>query len=283
MKKNKKVLIVIVNYKSTHVLLELLDSIKNLSYKNYEILIIDNNSNEDLTKLKRYKIKLIENIENVGFTGAINQALKNYKYDYYLLLNPDTIADKNILSELINTAESKNAGFVGSAIYDYKSKKLSALAGRRNFWTGLAFPIKDINEVKELNGLNEYVDACSLLISRKVIENVGYFDENYFMYLETEDLILRAKKQGFKVFTNPKAVVYHKLYGSAGGKKSKRTVYLLNKNRIYFMKKFTSKPRFISFLMINTLIILPLYIITYLLKKDRFSLIPALIKGNFSI
>ena len=283
MKKNKKVLIVIVNYKSTKYLLELLDSIKNLSYKNYDILVVDNNSQESLDELKKFNIKLIENKENKGFTGAVNQGLKNYKYDYYLLLNPDTIVDEDLLSELINTAESKKAGFVGSAIYDYGTKKLSALAGKRNFLTGLGFPIKNIKEPTELDGKTEYVDACSLLISRNVIDKVGYFDENYFMYLETEDLILRAKKQGFKIFTNPKAVVFHKLYGSAGGKKSKRTVYLLNKNRIYFMKKFTSKPRFISFLIINTLIILPLYIITYLLKKDRFSLIPALIRGNFSI
>lgn len=278
--KNPKVLIVIVNYKSTKDLIELLESLKNLIYKNYDILVIDNNSQEPLDKLKKYKINLIELKENVGFTVAINQVLKNFKYDYYLILNPDTIVDDNLLTELVNTAILYNAGFVGSAIYDYKSKKISAVAGKRNLITGLAFSIKGIKDVKELDGKTEYVDACSLLVSRNVIDKVGYFDENYFMYLETEDLILRAKKQGFRIFTNPKAIVYHKVYGSAGGKKSKRTVYLLNRNRIYFMKKFTSKPRFISFLLINTLIILPLYLIVYLFKKDRFSLIPALIRGN---
>ena len=76
--KNVKILIVIVNYKSTNDLIELLDSINKLKYKNHDILVIDNNSQESLEELKKYKIKLIENKDNLGFTGAINQALKNY-------------------------------------------------------------------------------------------------------------------------------------------------------------------------------------------------------------
>ncbi|MBI2670620.1 glycosyltransferase family 2 protein [Candidatus Woesearchaeota archaeon] len=280
--KAPKVLVVIINYKSTKDLLELLESMKNLTYKNYDILVIDNNSQEDLSLLKKYKVKLIENKENLGFTGAVNQAFKNFRYDYYLLLNPDTIIDKNLLSELIETAEKNNAGFVGSAIYDYTTKKISAIAGKRNFITGLAFPVKNINAIMELNGKDEYVDACSLLVSRQVIEKVGYFDENYFAYLETEDLILRAKKKGFRVFTNPKAIVYHKVYGSSKGNKSKRAVYLLNRNRIYFMKKFTNKSRFALFIVVNTLFVFPLMILVYLIR-GHFSLIPAVIRGNFSI
>ncbi|MEK6974159.1 MAG: glycosyltransferase family 2 protein [Nanoarchaeota archaeon] len=280
--KNPKVLIVIVNYNSTEDLLQLISSIGNSSYKTYDIVVIDNNSSEYIEKLRNLKLKLIENKENIGFTKAINHALKNFKYEYYWLLNPDTIVNKNTLTELISTAEKYNAGFVGSAIYDYNTNKIYAMAGKRNFFTGLAFTIKDINEIRELNGKTEYADACSLLISRKVIEQVGYFDENYFMYLETEDFMLRAKKQGFKIYVNPKAIVYHKMYGSSKGKKSKRTVYLLNKNRIYFMRKFSPKTRFYVFLVINFLVIFPFQILVYLIK-GRFSLIPALIRGNFSL
>lgn len=278
----KKILVVIVNYKSTKDTIELLESMKNLSFKNYDVVVVDNNSNEDLSSLTKYKIKIIENKENLGFTGAINQVFKQFKYDYYYLINPDTIVHKDVLGNLLETAEKNHAGFVGSAIYSYWDMKLVSLAGRRSFITGLAFPIKDITETKELNGTTDYVDACSLLISREVIDKVGMFDEKYFMYLETEDLIIRAKKENIKSFTNPKAIVYHKGYGSSHGKKSPRTVYLLNKNRIYFMKKFLNPWRFFLFLLINTFIVFPVMLFVYLIK-GRFSLIISLIKGNFAI
>lgn len=278
----KKVLIIIVNYKSTKDAIELLESMKTLTFKNYDTIIVDNNSNEDLSGLNKYKVKVIENKENLGFTGAVNQIFKQFKYDYYYLINPDTIVHKDVLNNLLDTAEKNHAGFVGSAIYSYWDMKLVALAGRRNFITGLAFPIKDINEVIELNGTTDYVDACSLLISREVIDKAGFFDEKYFMYLETEDLIARAKKENIKIFTNPKAIIYHKGYGSSHGKKSKRTVYLLNKNRIYFMKKFLNPWKFFLFIMINTFIVFPIMFLVYLFK-GRFSLMISLIKGNFTI
>ena len=278
----KKILVTIVNYKSTKDTIELLESMKTLAFKDYDVIVVDNNSNEDLSQLNKYKIKIIENKKNCGFTGAVNQVFKQFKYDYYYLINPDTILHKDVLNNLLDTAEKNHAGFVGSAIYSYWDMKLVALAGRRNFITGLAFPIKDINDAKELNGITDYVDACSLLISREVIDKVGLFDEKYFMYLETEDLIARAKKENIKVITNPKAIVYHKGYGSSHGKKSKNTVYLLNKNRIYFMKKFLSPWKFSLFLLVNTFIVFPAMFLIYLLK-GRFSLMIPLIKGNFTI
>ena len=100
------------------------------------------------------------------------------------------------------------------------------------------------------------------------------------MYVETEDIQFRAIKKGFKVLINPKAKVWHKVYGSSSGKKSKFSIYYLTRNRFLFMKKSINILRYFLFLILNLFIILPLQFVLFLFRK-QFDLIPAFLKGAF--
>ncbi|HLC56863.1 MAG TPA: glycosyltransferase family 2 protein [Candidatus Nanoarchaeia archaeon] len=278
--KEPEVLIIIVNYNTEDDTIELIESIRRLEYKNYEILIVDNAS-KSIEKLKKIKnVKLMKNKVNSGITGAVNLAIReNKNYDYYLLLNSDAVVDRFLLKELVNVAiKDERIGFVGSAIFNYYSKDLDSLGGKLDFITGIAKPIKDYYAPAELKK-NEYLDACALLISNKIIKEVGMYDENFFMYCETEDLIFKAYERGFKAYINPNAKVYHKVYGSSGGKKNKFVVYYLYRNRIILLKKHLKLFRFLLFLLIHFIVIIQVQAILFIFRR-QFNLIKSVYKGS---
>lgn len=268
--------ILIVNYNSAHHILELIDSLRKSSIKNFKIVVVDNASTDDsIDILKHLKtIKLIQNEKNMGFAAAINQGIKIIKTKYTLILNPDIIVEENTIKNLIDLAENKHADFVGGVIYDYKTKKHYSSGGRINMLIGIASSIK-ITEPRELEE-NEYFDACVYLAKTESFKDLMY-DEKYFMYGETLDFITRARNQAIRIFVNSDAIVYHKLYGSSEGKKTSQIVYYLTRNRFLYMKKFSKY--YILFLLIQ----IPIFIIQvlkYLITKPW--LLPSLIKGYFN-
>jgi GT2 family glycosyltransferase len=88
----------------------------------------------------------------------------------------------------------------------------------------------------------DFASGCCEMIKREVLEKVGVFDERYFLYYEDNDLSQRAKKQGFKVFYQPKAILWHLNAGSTGGSGSILQDYYITRNRLLFGFKFAS-PR----------------------------------------
>lgn len=282
------VLISIINYNSTSHSLECLKSLKSLDYKDYKVYIADNASKEDVSPIKKQFPDVIfnQNKENLGFTGAHNQAfnyaIKN-KIKYVLLLNPDLVADSHFLSELIKIAESDSSiGIVGGNIYSYiNPNKLVTSGGYISFITGIGYESKRSknNEIQELTNIHEYFDGCCLLLRTDMLKKIGLYDEKYFLYNETEDLCIRARKAGFKIMHNPHAKVWHKGYGSSGGKKSPIPVFYMVRNRHLFIKKFFPK-RYVLFL----LSIIPVFLIQsfLFLAKGQISLIYPMIKANLN-
>ena len=271
--------ILIVNYNSTNYTIELIKNLKKSTYKKFDILVFDNNSKEDLSNLEQLKeIKLIKHDKNLGLSGGVNKALTFIKNKYVLLLNPDIAIDDNCINELLELIKKdEKIAFVGGAIYNFKDKnKINAFGGKINFITGLAKSLVNEYKIRELK-YGEYTDACVLMFNREIFQKLGGYDKKYFMYLETEDIILRAMKNKFKVLINPKAKVWHKVYGSTGGKKSKFSVYYLTRNRFLFMKKF-STYNYALFLFINLFFILPLQLILFLIR-GQFNLIYSFLKG----
>ena len=271
--------ILIINYNSTNDTVNLIENLKKSTYNKSDILVFDNNSKEDLNKLEKLKdIKLIKNDKNLGLTGGVNKALKFINSKYVLLLNPDIQIDENCVSELLNLIKKdEKIAFVGGAIYNFNNKnKVNAFGGRMNFITGIAKPLINENKIRELK-YKEYTDACVLMFNKEIFQKLGGYDEKYFMYAETEDIQFRAMKKGFKVLINPKAKVWHKVYGSSGNKKSNFSVYYLTRNRFLLMKKFNFNY-YALFLFVNLFFILPLQFLLFL-YRGQFNLIPVLFKG----
>ena len=222
--------VVIVNYNVKAFLEQCLMALERVKHNlKIETYVIDNASvdgSQAMVKKKFPHVHLIENHKNLGFGRANNQALKLVKGKYILILNPDTLIQEDtllVLKEFLDTNE--NAGAAGCRLINPDGS--FQIASRRSFPTpwvaftkivGLSkifpksklfgqynvtyFNPDTLNEVDVLSG--------SLMMVRKlVLDKIGYFDEDYFMYGEDIDLCYRIKQSGWKIFYVPKTKAIH--------------------------------------------------------------------------
>lgn len=240
-----KVMIVVVNYNSENITLECLNSVFKIDYQNYFVVLVDNGSSNNLAKIIKTKfpnIILIENKKNIGFAPAINQVIKNFKdYDYLLLLNNDTIVDKNFLSLLI---QIKDAGILGGTIYYYNSDKIWFAGGKIRWLRGLCSHLKNINYKKKV----DFITGCCFLLKKEVINCIGNLDER-LVYAEDVDWCIRAKNKGYKIIFVPDSKIWHRI-SQTFGKKTPNYYYYLTRSRMLFFKKHTTKIGWLIFLFV---------------------------------
>lgn len=278
----KELCVLIINYNSSLDTFNLISDLQKSNYTNFDVLVFDNGSKEDLSNLEKIKnITFIKNNENLGFTGGVNKALNFIKSKYVLLLNPDIIIDDNALKELLDLIKNdEKIAFAAGSIYNFIDKnKVDSFGGKMNFLTGIGRPLINETEIRELK-YGEYTDACILIFNKEIFQKLGSYDERYFMYVETEDIQFKAMKNCYKVFIDPKAKVWHKVYGSSGGRKSKRAVYYLTRNRFLFIKKHVNIFNYVIFLFLNLFGILPLQFLLFL-KRRHFDLLGAFFLGIY--
>lgn len=235
---NPKVSIIILNWNGWQDTLECLDSLLEITYQNYEVIVVDNGStNESLAKLKVKNEKLkvdgksfeiIENRENLGFAGGNNVGIKyalENGADYVLLLNNDTLVSETFLSELVAQAEkNKIFGLFGPKIYFWPRttpERIWFIGGRINWlktkgWH-VNYDAKESSPAETGARLIEtdYITGCGLLIRREVIEKIGTLSDDYFLYYEDTDYCLKAKDAGWKCGIVPSARIWHKVSRSA--------------------------------------------------------------------
>jgi len=251
MKKREKVFIVIVNYNSGSYIIDCLKSLEISRYKDIKIseVIIDNSSVDNslqLIKQQFSKIKIINNKNNLGFAKAVNQGIKNAlqnKADYVFLLNPDTLAEKNLLKPLIQLIKSdKKIGIVVPALKDeVKAGSVYSLGLKFNKFLGRTEHIHlHVNPRSLHHQEEELVSGCAMLIKKEVFKKIGLFDERFFMYFEDSDFCLRTRKAGFKIYVEPKAVVIHKQNLDKKPNKEIKKKYLVQSNSL-FIKKHVAK------------------------------------------
>jgi len=239
-----KVSIIILNWNGLKDTIECLESLKKITYPNYEVIVVDNGSEGNDADIleEKYKgyIRLIRNKENLGFTGGNNIAIKKIfdggKSNYILLLNNDTVVEPNFLLKLVEIAENNpEVGVIGPKIVLYdQPDKLAHGRGVINWRSGSGIG-------KEGEGLLEcdFVTGCAMLIKKSALEKLDYFfDDDYFTYYEDADLCLRIKDKGFKIIYYSGAKVRHKVGISTGMKeKSSKFIYYYIRNKFLFMHK----------------------------------------------
>lgn len=222
MKKLPEVDITIVNYNGGEVILECLKSIFSLKDNlDLTVWVVDNDSKDESVEGIRKKfprVNLILNQENVGFGRAHNQALKKAKGDYALILNPDTRIESGVIEELVGYLNShSDIGAITPKIVFENGK--ADLTAHRGFPTPLAafkyYILKDESLYHLTDRMSDQphevdsIGGAFFLTPRAVLDKVGVFDEDYFMYAEDIDLCLRIKKAGFKVIYYPGREVLH--------------------------------------------------------------------------
>ncbi|WP_434640805.1 glycosyltransferase family 2 protein [Thermoanaerobacterium thermosaccharolyticum] len=265
------VYIILINYNGYKDTIECVRSIEKITYKNYKIVIIDNASTDNSIDILRQTLKnykIIQNDKNLGFAGGnnvgIRYALENGA-EYILLLNNDTVVDKDFLSYLIKGFSVKeNVGMVGGKIYYYdKPDKIWYAGGKFNKLRarGVHFTLDNNIDYKEV----KFITGCLQLISADAIKKVGLMKEGYFLYYEDVDYCFRFIKKGYKLIYSRNSIIYHKCGGSANYK-SPLSIYYSNRSRFLFINENLDG---ILLIISNIIFFLEFFIKFIIYKKDN--------------
>lgn len=239
--------VVILNWNGKEHLKECLDSLLKQSYKNFEILFMDNGSTDDSVSFvkKNYpNVKVIENKSNLGFAEGNNVGMRTAKSKYIIIMNNDTRSDKNLLKNLVKAAkeESESVGIFASKMLFYDRPTVLNSAGLQLFEDGAAID-RGINEdPKDYVKREEVFGSCggAVLFKKEMLEDVklgeDYFDSDFFCYYEDLDLAFRARLRGWKAIYVPDAIIYHK-FGATTKKISNLGLYHGIRNKIFMIVK----------------------------------------------
>jgi GT2 family glycosyltransferase len=250
------VFIIVLNWNNANETLKCLESLRQLNYSNYQIIVIDNGSTDNSPEIIRSsfpEITILETGENLGYAGG-NNVGNRYAMgkgaEYVWILNNDTVVDNHCLEYMVQAAEAdERIGMVGSKILFIDKPDTICYAGGRVYlnrggltWHIGSNHIDDGSFDKPME--TEYITGCSVLAKREMIEDVGLLDENYFLYFEDADWSLRARQKGWKVFYEPKARLWHKQKDLFDADYIYRYLYYSFRNRLFFMKRFAPDKMF---------------------------------------
>jgi len=258
---HSKVSIIILNWNGLKNTIECLESLKKITYPNYEVILVDNGSkgnDADILK-EKYKdyIRLIRNKKNLGFAEgnnvAIREVIKEGKSDYILLLNNDTAVEPDFLDELIKCAKRHlNTGSIQPKMVFSWNPRFIDSTGHLYSKNSLAFNRGAYESVDKYNEENEIISCCAgaCLYRISALKDIAiedeYFDKDFFTSYEDVDLGFRLQWAGWKSWYCPKSVVYHKR-GATTGIRSPFIIYHFSRNQTWtFFKNFP-----ISFLLKN--------------------------------
>lgn len=281
MQKNKHHLIsvVIVGYNAKHFLPECLGSLTKGSYKNIEILYIDNGSTDGTSEyINKYypQIILIQNSKNVGFSPAHEGILAKVKGDAVLLLNTDTIAEGNLLKELVKALyEKKDIGAVQPKILMYPEKDKIDSIGSFFLLTGFLYHV-GYEKDSSLAIYNKPMEIFStkgaiMLIKKEVLDKTGLFDNDYFTAFEDTDLCMRIWLAGYRILYVPSTKAFHIGGGTVMKMIRSFVVFHGEKNRIATYIKNLS-PKYLLKVIPRIIIMLQIEFLMYLIIKRRIDL-----------
>lgn len=244
-----KLSVIIISYNSAHFLQTCLQPlIESLHQIPSEIFVVDNNSKDNSVILVRtlfLNVHLLANTKNLGFGAACNQALREAKGEYILILNPDVCVHPTTLSTMLSYLQNHQK--IGILVPQLRFTDGSLQYSCRRYPVFLAhfiqrfFPNsqvvrsylmldKDHSVIQEI----DWAIGAFLLVRREVFQQIGLFDERYFLYFEDTDLCRRTKNAGRSIVYYPKAVATHYFHQSSYKILSKPFFHHLRSMFIYY-------------------------------------------------
>ncbi len=275
-----KLTIVIVNWNGLEDTIECLESLIEIEYSNYNIIVIDNNSSSaegERLKEKFENIKVVGLKRNLGFANANNIgiliALSNQETEYVLLLNNDTVVDPKFLKEMIKIAQSDyNIGILGPKIYYYGDRRrLWYAGGKLNMYFRHTQEVGKVdNGQYEVIKETDFVSGACMLIRKSVFKNIGLLPREYFLGWEDIDFCLAAKRKGYLCIFAPNSLIWHKVSASYKRKNlGYKQVFFGFRNRFIMRYKFLSRPKFGLFIAVQFCAVIPIHILYYVVAyKD---------------
>jgi GT2 family glycosyltransferase len=293
--KAPRVYIILLNWNGWKDTIECIASLKALRYPNFEIIVVDNASeNHSVQEIKnRYpKLTLIENAENRGFSAGNNTGIRyalKRDADYVWLLNNDTVVEPEALTPLVDKMEKNpSMGICGSKLIYYHQRDTVQVLGGGNYnkWLGVSThfgkhsPVNSNFDTSEIEKKLDFIVGASMLVSRSFLMDVGLLCEDYFMYGEEIDWGIRAKGKYSFGFA-PHSIVYHKEGASIGAtsldkdNKSRLADYYSIRNRFKITYKF-------HLYMLPFVYATMGYVIFNRIKRKQWDRIPMILKLLFT-
>jgi GT2 family glycosyltransferase len=255
MPKSPKTYIILLNYNGYDDTAACIASLRRIDYDNFEIVLVDNHSTDgSAERLRRLEgLHFIQSEKNLGFAGGCNLGIEfalDHKVDYILLLNNDTIVAAGFLSVMTEHMDLESRiGIIGPKIlYNNEENRIWSAGGGISTWTKRTFQYGenriDRGQYDTLRDV-DFISGCCMLIRREVLDDIGLFDPEYFMYYEDVDYCLRAKDAGWRIVFEPGALIRH----TAGAASSRSFIdyYRMRNAMMLLTKRYGfSKARIIT-------------------------------------
>ena len=213
MKNQPLVSVVIPTFNRKELLVRLVKSILKSSYKNLEIIIIDDLSTDgtyETIKKMFPKLKVFRNNKKLLAAGSRNVGIKHSKGEFIFLIDDDNVIDKNTISELV-TYMRENKNIIASPIMFYYSSPsvIWCAGGVISYISYYMYHLKNINSLKLPQVIKCDFNPNCYIISKEVLNTVGYFDEKFPIYFEEVDFFRRANIKGFIAVTITSSKIWH--------------------------------------------------------------------------
>ncbi len=285
--------LITVNYNGLDLTIELLNSIRQLTYSNLEIFVVDNASHENpQTFLTQHypEVHFIRSEQNLGFAGGNNLAVRLAKGDYLFFVNNDAEITEGCLDRLILTFNNHpKVGMVSPMICYFNESKSVEIDLIQYAGMTQVHPLTARNTTIGEKQLDKgqfskpqktaYGHGAAMMIRREVLEKTGVMFEDFFLYYEELDWCERIRQSGFEILVEPRAKIYHKESATVGTMSTMKTYYL-NRNRIYFMRRNFKGLSFVGFSIFLTFVTIPKNILLFLLR-GQFDHVQAFLKAIF--
>ncbi len=228
----KELSIILLNWNTRDLMRDCLESLfKTTKGDNYEVIVVDNGSTDGSIGMVRRDfpgVELITHDRNYGFSRGYNLVLKDIKTPFVLLLNTDTILLDGVIEGMLKFLKSHpDVGIVAPQYLNADGSKQTSFSNFPTLFTELLnrsllqflfpwwYPSKrqDYEDPREV----EAVKAAAPMLRQEAFRQVGFFDEDYFIFLEETDLCFRLRRAGWRCFHLPQLKMYH--LGGGGTKK----------------------------------------------------------------
>ncbi len=274
--------VVIINWNGRRYLPECLDSVMNQSYRHATATLVDNYSSDGSVEYvsRRFKgVKIIALNDNIGFAAANNRGITSSSGEFVALLNNDAVAHPDWLKMSVECLNRyRDAGFCASKIVDYYHRDILDTAGDI-YTSGGVNAKRGLGKKIDLYAHAQYVfGACAAaaVYRRQMLEEIGLFDEDFFIMCEDVDLSFRAQLAGHKCIYCPQSIVYHKTHGTIKDVDTVFSYYGQRNSEYVFLKNMPLGLLITSF---PSHIVYNLFVSIYFLLKGQWL---SFLKAKFS-
>jgi GT2 family glycosyltransferase len=251
----KKVSVIVLNWNGKEHLQDCFESLRHQSFEDFEVIMTDNASTDgsrDFVRQNFPKVKIFQNEENLGYTGANNAAAKIAEGEYLFFLNKDTKVHPDCLQELVTALDNApKAAVCALKVLTFDGSAVSTCGCGVDF---LGFI--DLEPGYQLF----FADGSSFFIRKSAFEKLGGFDPKHFIFNEELDLCWRAWIFGYKIILNSKAIIYHKVGATVTGGSFKKGDYTTSVWRRYLGERNALRNLLKNYSWLYLFWILPIYL-----------------------